>query len=584
MSSETPSARPVPLDRHGRARLADVARERLGSVTTRLALFAILLASLTAGLIGTLAYTRARHALEAEARSRLALLARDVAEHLHRELDDRVADITNWAHLEIMRAVLYRDVDKEIAQFLRQIVGGRQVYRAIACLGAEGDVVAYAGESVPLGAPDRGGRPRISLVPDVADAGERSLRVEVAVPNPERPGTTIGTLLVLLERQRLLNTIESSAHPSGRQPRLTVRSRAGETILATDDRRTDPDVAVLRGIAPVGPLAGADGPELEVVAAEPERVALADVAELRMTLFRVGSLVLLLGSVVGVLVAWQISAPIRRLTAAVRGITARGRFEEPVDLPRAAGEVGMLAAAFQSMMESLAAAQNETLVQARRAFLGEIAANIAHEVRTPLSVLKTSAQLLARQELPAGEQRQLASHVAAEVDRLNGFVTSLVDLARPRPVRYRSESLADVVDRALTFFAPQATKLGVAISRAVEPSVRVHGSADQLYQVLLNAIHNALQAMAGPGQLGVRCFREDGWAVLEIQDSGPGFAPEMLARAFAPFWSTKPDGTGLGLAISKRIIEEHGGTIAVENPPRGGACVRVKLPHRPEAR
>ena len=239
------------------------------------------------------------------------------------------------------------------------------------------------------------------------------------------------------------------------------------------------------------------------------------------------------------MVAWRITEPVRRLTATVQKITARGRLEEPVDFPRAAGEIGVLATAFQTMMESLTAAQAEALVQSRRAFLGEIAANIAHEVRTPLSVLKTSAQLLARQELPPGEQRQLAMHVAAEVDRLNGVVTNLVDLARPRPVRYRGESLADVVERAVTFFSPQALKLGVTVAHAVDPSVRVFGSADQLYQVLLNGIHNALQAMAGPGRLEVRCYREDGWGVVEIDDTGPGFSPDMLAKAFTPFCSTK---------------------------------------------
>jgi signal transduction histidine kinase len=222
-------------------------------------------------------------------------------------------------------------------------------------------------------------------------------------------------------------------------------------------------------------------------------------------------------------------------------------------------------------------------VQSRRAFLGEIAANIAHEVRTPLAVLKTSAQLLGRQELPRDEQRRLATNVAAEVDRLNGVVTSLVDLARPTPVRYRGEPLGDVVDRAVGFFTPEAAKLGVAISRTVDDSVRVCGSAEQLHQVFLNGISNALQAMGGPGQLCVRCYRDDGWGIVDIEDTGPGFAPEVLARAFAPFHTTKAHGAGLGLAISRRIVEEHGGTIAAENPPGGGARLRIRLPHRPDA-
>jgi signal transduction histidine kinase len=449
-----------------------------GSIATRLALFAILLTSLTAGLIGTLSYSQARRALEAEARSRLTVLASDVAEHLHRELQDRVADITSWAQLEVMRAVLYRDVDKALAEFLRQIVGGRQVYRAIECVGTDGEVIARAGDPMSLATPSPPARPRITIVSAAPAAGERAVALEVGVDHPDRPGTTIGMLKVLIDPQRLLDTMSASIQRAGGHARVTVRSGAGDTIVATGDRHARED-AMLRGVASVRPLSGADAPDIEVVVAEPSSVALAAVTDLRTTLFQVGALVLILGSAFGVLVAWRISAPIRRLTATVRDITARGRLEEPVELPVASGEVGTLSAAFRAMMGSLATAQAEALVQSRRAFLGEIAASIAHDVRTPLSVLKTSAQLLARDEIPPTERRQLAAQLAAEVDRLNGVVSSLVDLARPQPVRYQSESVAAIVDRAATFFSPQAAKLGVRIRKTLDDDVRVHGSAER---------------------------------------------------------------------------------------------------------
>ena len=549
--------------------------------------FAILLASVTAALIGTLSYTRARRALESEARSRLSLLARDVAEHLHRELEDRAADITNWAHLEVMRAVLYHDVDKELARFLQHAVGSRQIYRAIACVGLDGEAIATSGE---IGSLSRSGPPsgtHISIVPSAPGSRERLLQLEAPVGNPEQPAATIATLIVLLSPQRLLDTIEASAPLPRERPLVSVRSTNGEVILATGDARGAADArstSVLDGTAAVGPLANAQGPSLEILVTEPARIALAGVIALRATLLQVGILVLIASSALGVVVAWRISLPIGRLTETVRKITARGQLDGGMEFPRATGEVGVLAAAFRTMMESLEAAQAEALVQSRRAFLGEIAANVAHEVRTPLAVLKTSAQLLARQELPAAEQRSLAGNVAAEVDRLNGVVTSLVDLARPRRVRYQSESLAAILERAAAFFGPQAAKLDVEIEREpADASLRVHGSADQIHQVLLNVIHNALQAMAGPGILGIRCYRDDGWGVVEVEDTGPGFSPESLAKAFSPFCSTKPDGSGLGLAISKRIIEEHGGTIGVENSAKGGACVRIRLPDRIES-
>jgi two-component system sensor histidine kinase HydH len=231
------------------------------------------------------------------------------------------------------------------------------------------------------------------------------------------------------------------------------------------------------------------------------------------------------------------------------------------------------------MVERLATVQGEMLAQSRLALLGEIAANVAHEVRTPLTVLKTSAQLLEDPKLPAAEQRRLASTVAAEVDRLNRVVTNLVDLARPRTVEYQTASVVDIVGRAVSFFQPVAAKLGVTVIPPFsDAELRARCSVDQLYQVLLNVIHNALQAMGGPGRLTIRCEAENEWILVEVADTGPGIPAEVLPRLFSPFCTTKSDGTGLGLAISKRIIEEHGGTIVAQNAPGDGARFQIRLP------
>jgi signal transduction histidine kinase len=147
-------------------------------------------------------------------------------------------------------------------------------------------------------------------------------------------------------------------------------------------------------------------------------------------------MVIALGSGLGALVAWWISRPILRLTSTVQAIAASGRVDAPVQVSPMSGAVGILATAFEGMMRNLAEAQAETLAQSRLAVLGEVAANVAHEVRTPLAVLKTSAQLLTRAELPPDEKRRLGTLVVGEVDRLNRVVTDLVDLRRPRYPQY----------------------------------------------------------------------------------------------------------------------------------------------------
>jgi two-component system sensor histidine kinase HydH len=560
------------------------------SLAVRLILFAVLLVVVTAALIGGLAYTRARHALEREARTRLTIIARNVAQSLDREIADRESDLASWAHLAVMRAVMYDDVDKELAQFIRQILTGGQAYVGILCLDAGHRVVASVGDisAVVLAGSDSDDRTRlspirVSLVPG-PNTLDRLLQFQAAVFNPERAEQTIGALVVLIDPRRLLRAAETALGTKGTHLSFELRVRDGgrPSNPTTGSSGGPPDEALI-GAAPIshGVL---EGKTVDVVVSQPVAEALAAVTSLRTALLKRVSIVLLLSTILGAFVAWRIGKPIRRLTATVHGITERGLQESEWDLRTTGGEVGVLASAFRAMMERLAVAQAEAVMQSRLALLGEIAANVAHEVRNPLSILKTSAQLLARRELPLSEQDELASVVTAEVDRLNAVVTDLVDLARPKRTTYGLQSLPDVVRHAAAFFATMALKQGVEIDTRIAADVLLfYGSADQIYQVLLNLIHNALQALSPPGRIVIRCNRAAGWIVLDVEDTGPGFAAEILPKAFTRFFTTKADGTGLGLAISRRIVEEHGGTIVAENIPGGGARVRLRLRAREQA-
>src|SRR6266404_658597 len=406
---------------------------RLDSLAIRLMLLAVVLVVATAGLIGSLAYTRARRALEREADTRLAIIARDVAQSLDAEIVDRASDVTSWAHLGVMRAVMYDDVDKELAQFIRQIVGGGHAYVGISCVDARGRPVATAGDVGSIvtssGTADDGAAQLPVRASIVAGADERSrlLQFETPIFDPERGEQPIGTLLVLVDPRRLLRAAETALGPAGtylafevrlRDPQRTIVSLATHAGESAGDEPPADDASMLIGTAPVRHTL-ADGARLDVIVYEPVNVALGAVTALRAALLRRVSMVLLLGTALGGLVAWRIGVPIRCVTDTVREISDHDLAQPEWDFRSAAGEVGLLASAFRAMMERLAVARAEAVMQSRLALLGEIAANVAHEVRTPLSILKTSAQLLARRQLPPDEQRTLATNVAAEVDRLN---------------------------------------------------------------------------------------------------------------------------------------------------------------------
>jgi signal transduction histidine kinase len=549
-------------------------------------LLVVFVVGMTTVSIGSLAYVRARRALEAAAQARLELLALDVARNLHGELADRVADITTWTHLETMVALTFADVDKELAELLRHAIAGRPEYRALAAFDVAGRQVASAGEAAvvpPRLAAPASTRLRVASL-DGSDAG--GLVLEAPVFNPRRPEEPIGFLASFLAPRQLLEAVAVERDPAAPPVEVAVLASGAGPILGGSPVR--PEVAEgaewVEESADLPKLQGVAGPSLSVVVREPAAAARAAVRSLRRALLRTGLLVLLLSVAVGGAVAWRISQPIRRLTASVEEVTARGRPEPIADVPRATGEVGILASAFQAMLERLTAAQREAIVHSRLALLGEVAASLAHDVRTPLSVLKTSAQLLAGGEVPASEQRDLAQMVAAEVDRLNGVVSQLVDLARPRPTRVAPQPVATLVEGAAAVLRPWARSAAVELEVDVGASeLRVRADRDQIQQVLLNVLHNAVQASSKPGRVVVRGYPDPPWVVIEVTDTGVGFTPEALGRAFSPFFTTKPEGTGLGLTIAKRIVEEQGGEVGARNLDGGGASVWIRLPRVTEA-
>ena len=146
-------------------------------------LVVIVLVGGTAVAIGALSYSRASRALQEAAGAKLALLARDIADHLHAELEDRAADITNWAHLEVMLALVYDDVDKQLAEFLRRSFEGRRIYRAIACLNEHGRAVAAVGVTGALVPGEPPPDTRLSVVGG-ADGGRGLLQLETPISNP----------------------------------------------------------------------------------------------------------------------------------------------------------------------------------------------------------------------------------------------------------------------------------------------------------------------------------------------------------------------------------------------------------------
>ena len=237
------------------------------------------------------------------------------------------------------------------------------------------------------------------------------------------------------------------------------------------------------------------------------------------------------------------------------------------------------AALLQSQTETIAATRARLAQSEKLAALGQLAAQIAHEVRNPLAVIRSAAQDLGESAGNDPSARRASSFVTTEIDRLNNVITSLLTFARPLQLSPRAVSVAELLERALLLAREDLAAKQIRVQRHEPrelPSVRA--DADLMSQVLLGLLANAGEAMPKGGEVSVQTRAVDGAVEIDVADSGPGVAPELRQRIFEPFFTTRARGTGLGLAIARQIVEAHSGRIEVGERSGGGARFTVRLP------
>jgi signal transduction histidine kinase len=222
------------------------------------------------------------------------------------------------------------------------------------------------------------------------------------------------------------------------------------------------------------------------------------------------------------------------------------------------------------------------LVQADKlSSIGLLAAGVAHEVNTPLAVISTYAQMLAKQVAGDQQQSALLDKIAKQTFRASEIVNSLLNFSRTSPRQFGEVDLAKVIRETMTLVEHQFSKSGIRVNLEIQrPLPFIRGNAGQLQQVFLNLFLNARDAMERDGALVVKAWEGGSGVEVEVADTGPGIAAEHLTRIYDPFFTTKAGrkGTGLGLSITYGIVRDHGGMIEVESRPGEGAKFRLEFP------
>jgi two-component system NtrC family sensor kinase len=296
------------------------------------------------------------------------------------------------------------------------------------------------------------------------------------------------------------------------------------------------------------------------------------------------------------LLATAISARILRpVRTLIEGASRIGRGDYATQLEvRGADEISVLAREFNQMAKSLREReqqlkqQQEALVQAEKlAAIGRVAAQIAHEVRNPLSSIGLNVELLEEalgrasfgSDAETREARALLGAVTREVDRLTEVTDEYLRLGRiPKPA-LTAEDINQVLSNVLEFSREEMERSRVQVIPRLDPlTPRVLADEAQLRQVFLNLLRNSRESMDGGGKLVVASRPADGGAEVVFSDSGRGMSGDVQERIFEPFFSTKEGGTGLGLAVSRQILQAHGGTIRCESQPGSGTTFVIRLP------
>jgi two-component system, NtrC family, sensor histidine kinase PilS len=214
----------------------------------------------------------------------------------------------------------------------------------------------------------------------------------------------------------------------------------------------------------------------------------------------------------------------------------------------------------------------------RLAVVGGLAAGLAHEVRNPLAAMCGSIELLCLSPALGDHELRLMQVVRGEGERLEALVKDFLAFAKPASPHLVAIEAAPLVEQTVEVFRREAVLKGIALTLDLDRSVWLSVDANQIKSVLWNLLGNARDAMDSGGRIAVRLRRQIGQALLEIEDSGQGIPAEDLPRIFDPFFTTKSGGTGLGLAIVHRVVEAHGGRIAVRSEPGRGSMFSVTLP------
>ena len=293
----------------------------------------------------------------------------------------------------------------------------------------------------------------------------------------------------------------------------------------------------------------------------------------------------------GTLLLWLffhgVVRPLRQMVTDVRFFSGEG----PATAAGRSDELGAVGEYLRTLMSDVAdtrstlgASRNQLMAAEKLATVGKLAASVAHEIRNPLTAIRMWLFAIRKAVRPDAELSRKFETLSEELSRLESIVRNFLEFSRPPALKLRSQCIADVLNKTLELVHHQMEDRQIRVLREETPDLPpVMADPDQLKQVLVNLLNNAVEVMPHGGDVRIRTALEpDGrtgsMIAMHVQDGGGGISQEVRQRIFEPFYTTKETGTGLGLCIAAAIMARHGGRLVLEPPNGAGASFSLLIP------
>jgi len=575
--------------------------------------FFLLLSLIALPLMAVLFFT-ARESIEYEIGRNLNSEATMLMEEVDMLMFEHMQNVHSWSRLDIIQEARIGDIDKRLSQFLSDVESGyKGMYLKLFYTDAKQRIIAAntakiigqlhqsLGKEVKVQVPN--GEVFIeNQLPRLPVGDENNLLIRT--PVYDRYSTEmIGQFYGLLDMQQLLRLLDKADSSGDRY--IVLLDGEGQTIAASaklresgvsltnrfsDWKPTNKSAlfvhdgepfthsSVLVGYANSAGYHGYVQMGWAVLVFQNLGKAFLPIHSLLMLFILVIVVTMLMALLASHWISGRIAEPLLALTQWIRKAQNLEK-SPPPEVVGGAIEIQELERTFNEVFQELARSREHVIQTAKLAIVGEMSAIMAHEIRTPLGIISTSAQWLQREQGLSPEGQEMSQFILEESARLRKLVTTLLECARPREPRILPQNIHDLLTHIVELLALQADKKQLQIKlqlAALNPVIPC--DVELLTQAFLNLLLNAIQIVSQNGLIQIKTTMQAKHIRIDIADNGPGIAVTDYPRLFDPFFSKREGGIGLGLTVTRQIVLAHHGELSVGESEWGGACFTLQLP------